>query len=161
MPSATAPLSPAKQFESFLARYSPEMQRVTRAALAKMRARLPGAVEMVYDNYQWLVIGFGPAERASEAVFSLALTPRWATLCFLLHGPKIPDPDKLLRGSGTRVRHIRLMGGANDLDTPAVKTLMSEALKLAGNPFDKGVPRAMVIKAVATKRRPRRVAANS
>jgi hypothetical protein len=40
-------------------------------ALAKMRARLPGAVELVYDNYNALAIGFGPTERTSEAVFSI------------------------------------------------------------------------------------------
>jgi len=48
-----------------------------------MRARLPGAVELVYDNHNALAIGFGPTERASDAVFSIALFPRWVSLFFL------------------------------------------------------------------------------
>jgi hypothetical protein len=48
-----------------------------------MRKLVPGAIEMVYDNYNWLVIGFGPPERPSEAIFSIVLPPGKVTLCFL------------------------------------------------------------------------------
>src|SRR5205809_6275463 len=110
--------SPAKQLDGFMAKYTPEIGRLARAILAKMRERLPGAVEMVYDNYNGLVIGFGPTDRPSEAVFSIVLFPRWVTLCFL-QGAKVPDPQKRLRGDGKQVRHIRL-ASADDLDTPGV-----------------------------------------
>src|ERR1039458_9537409 len=66
-------------------------------------ARLPGAVQLVYDNYNALVIGFGPSERASEASFSIVLYPRWVTL-FFLQGAGLPDPRRLLKGSGKVVR---------------------------------------------------------
>jgi hypothetical protein len=46
--------SPEKQLDDFIAKYSPEIGMLTRAALAKMRARLPGAIELVYDNYNAL-----------------------------------------------------------------------------------------------------------
>ena len=46
------------QLDDFLAKYTPEIRRVARAALAKMRKRLPGAVHLVYDNYNALVITF-------------------------------------------------------------------------------------------------------
>jgi hypothetical protein len=37
-------------------------------------------------------------------VFSLLVNPGgWVTLCFL-EGAHLPDPEKLLRGSGNRVR---------------------------------------------------------
>lgn len=149
-------VSPAKQLEGFLAKYSPEMRKNAKGAIAKMRKLLPGAVELVYDNYQWLVIGFSPTEKPSHAVFSLALAPRWITLCILLNGAKIPDPEKLLKGSGSRVRNVRLMGGANDLDRPAIKDLIHSAVKLAGNPYDENAPRLMIIRAVAARQRPRR-----
>ncbi len=155
MPRADPKASPARQLEGFLSKYSAAMRKTAKSALTKMRAQLPGAVEMIYDNFNWLVIGFSPTQRPSDAVFSLALAPDWVTLCFLLHGPKIPDPEKLLRGSGSRVRNVRLMGGAADLDKPAIKKLMREALKLAGDPFDQRAPRAMVVRAVAAKQRPR------
>jgi len=56
---------------------------------------------MVYDNYNGLVIGFGPTERASQGIVSLAIFPRWVTLCFIQNGPDIPDPGGLLKWRGT------------------------------------------------------------
>ena len=64
------------QIASFLAKYTPEIEAFAKAARARMRARLPGATELVYDNYNALAIGYGPSERASEAVFSIAVFPR-------------------------------------------------------------------------------------
>jgi len=104
MPAPT----PQRQLESFISKYSPEVAREGRAAIKALERLVPGAVRMVYDNYNFLVVGFGPSERASEAVLSLAFAPRWISLCFLQGGPKLPDPHKLLRGSGTVVRNVRL-----------------------------------------------------
>ena len=64
--------SPAKQLAGFLGRYDPKVAAVARAALTKIRRRVPGALELVYDNYDALVIGFGPTERASDAILSIA-----------------------------------------------------------------------------------------
>src|SRR5215475_57055 len=110
--------TPQKQLDGFIAKYTPAMQKQMKSAIRKMRARLPGAVEMVYDNYQWLVVGYGPNDRAMQAPFSLACAPDHVTLCFLRFGPQLSDPEKLLRGSGKKVRHIRLVDGI-DIDTPA------------------------------------------
>lgn len=150
----TAP-SAAAQFRGFLAKHDPAVAADARRALTKVRALVPGAIELVYDNYNALVVGFGPSERASEAVLSLAIFPRWVTLCFIQNGPEIPDPDKLLKGSGSVVRHVRL-ASAEDLDKPAVKKLIREALKLAEPPIKKSAARRMVIKAVSAKQRARR-----
>ena len=48
-----------------------------------MRARLPGAIELVYDNYNFFVIGFGPNDKPSQAIFSIAAHARGVNLCFL------------------------------------------------------------------------------
>jgi hypothetical protein len=145
--------SPAQQLAGFIARFRPEIAVLIRAARAKMRKRLPRAVEMVYDNYNALVIGFGPTERASEAIVSIVAYPRWVSLCFL-QGAHLPDPLGVLTGAGNQVRHIRLDAGAAVLDTPVIRTLISEALKFSGEPFD-GRNR-LVIKAICAKQRPRR-----
>src|SRR5262245_12030128 len=92
--------SPQVQLARFISKYSPALSCEGRSALTKLRRLAPGAVELVYDNYNWLVVGFGPSERASEAVFSLVFSPRWLALCFLQNASKLPDPQKLLRGSG-------------------------------------------------------------
>jgi hypothetical protein len=81
MPKLAA--NPKRQLDSFLAKYDPAIAAFAGRVLVKMRKRLPGAVEMVYDNYNGLVIGFGPNDRPSLAIFSIVLFPRWVTLCFL------------------------------------------------------------------------------
>jgi hypothetical protein len=146
--------SPEKQLDNFIAKYSPEIEALAREALARMRARLPGAIELVYDNYNALAIGFSPTERASDAIFSIALWPRWVSL-FFLQGADLPDPKKLLKGSGTRARHI-VLEEAEDLDKPAVQELIDRALESARTPLDSTGPGRIVIKSVSAKQRPRR-----
>src|SRR3974390_243454 len=81
---------------SCLDKYTPEVATLAKDVLSKMRARLPGAVELVYDNYNALAIGFGSTERASDAIFSIALFPRWVSL-FFLHGAQLTDPERVLK----------------------------------------------------------------
>jgi len=131
------------------------MAKEGRAALARMRALVPGATEMVYDNWNGLVVGFGPSARASEAVVSLLMTPSHVTLCFIQGGPSLPDPAKLLKGSGNVVRHMRL-ASARDLDKAAVRTLVKTAVARSDVPFAKGKRRDLVIKSISPKQRPRR-----
>jgi Domain of unknown function (DU1801) len=155
MPTSKAAASPAAQLRGFMDKYSPEVAATARAVLTWMRARLPGAIEMVYDNYNFLVIGFSPTERPSEAVFSIVLAPRWVTLCFL-HGARLDDPEKLLRGGGKRVRNIRLESGVKTLKQPAVGKLIDQALSRSPVQFDDTQKRQLVIRAVVAKQRPRR-----
>lgn len=148
--------SPREQLDGFLARYTPEVAAQAVEALERLRAHVPGALEMVYDNYNALVVGFGATERASEAVLSIAVMPRWVTLCFLA-GATLPDPQRLLRGEGKVVRHIRLCEPA-DIDRPAVRELIARAVAASPQPFDTARPGRMVIKSISAKQRPRRPA---
>ena len=154
--AATRAESPARQWSAFLSKYDPKIAALARAAVARMRKYVPGAVEIVYDNYNALVLGFGPSERASEAVMSIALYPRWVTL-FFLQGARLADPTRLLKGSGTRVRHI-VLGGVSVLDEPPVRALIHQALARADPPIDAKARRRMAIRAVSAKQRPRRPA---
>lgn len=151
--------SAEKQLAKFMARYSPEIVAIAEDALKRMRKRLPGAIEMVYDNYNALVIGFGPTERASEAIFSIALYPRWVTL-FFLEGVGLPDPEKLLMGSGKQVRSI-VLKSPSMLDLPAVQTLMKHALNRSEKKIDSKSPGRIVIKSISPKQRPRRYIAKA
>ena len=148
--------SPEAQLAGFIAKYTPEIGALAREVRAKMRARLPGAVELVYDNYNFFVIGYGPTDRPSEAVFSIVLSSRKVSLCFL-KGAGLPDPDKLLQGGGNVVRNIALED-ASVLDKPAVKALMAAALERSAKPFDKKAPTRLVIRSVSAKQRQRRPA---
>ncbi|HEV2720557.1 MAG TPA: DUF1801 domain-containing protein [Thermoanaerobaculia bacterium] len=141
-----------RQLDEFLSRYTPEIRALAGATLAKMRERLPGATQIVYDNYNALVVGFGPSERASEAVFSIALYPKRVRL-FFLNGAELPDPKTLLEGEGTTVRSI-VVEDAADLDKAPVRALMKAALK--ARPIDAKGQGRLVIRSISKKQRPRR-----
>jgi hypothetical protein len=149
-----SPKSPNGQIAGFIAKFTPEIAALIKASRAKMQRRLPHAVEMVYDNYNFLVFGFGPTERPSEAIFSIAAYARGVGLCFI-HGAKLPDPDKLLRGAGKQVRKIKLPTAAT-LDEPAVQRLIASAIARAPVPFDPTARRRLIIKSISAKQRPRR-----
>jgi hypothetical protein len=158
-PAAKPSRDADRRLAAFIDKYSPEIAALARAALAKMRQRLPGAVELVYDNYNALAIGFGPTDRTSDLVFSITLYPRWVSL-FFTQGAELPDPRKLLEGSGKRIRHI-VLADADTLDQPAVQALIAQALTRAEKPLDKKTRGGIVIKSVLAKQRPRRPAASA
>ena len=145
------------QLNGFMSKYTPAVAKEGRAVVAKMRKLLPGATQMVYDNWNFLVVGFGPSERVSDAVLSVAFAPRWIVLCFLQNGPKLPDPTKILRGSGNVVRNVRLMKAA-DFDKPAVRALIKAVLAMARVPIPKSGRGPLIIKSISAKQRPRRPA---
>lgn len=150
----SSPISPEDRLAGFIAQYTPEIAGLAEGALAKMRSYLPGATELVYDNYNALAIGFGPSDRASEAIFSIALYPRWVSL-FFLHGAGLPDPDRVLQGTGTNARHMILKSPAT-LDEPSVQILIEQALLNAAVPIDPNKPSRLVIKSVSEQQRSRR-----
>jgi hypothetical protein len=145
--------TPAQQLRIFLAKFDPRVAASARAAISRLRKMLPGATEIVYDNYNALAIGFGASERASDAIFSIAVFPRWVSL-FFLQGAKLPDPHKVLKGGGNQVRHI-VLTDLKILEQPAVERLMALALK-SGKPIDSKQRRRLIIKSISAKQRPRR-----
>jgi hypothetical protein len=110
---------------------------------------------MVYDNYNFLVIGFGPTQRPSEAFVSLAAYRGGVNLCFLQRARELPDPTSILRGTGSIVRNIALAEPA-DLDRPDVRALLEAQAALAVVPRRASEGPMLVIKSVSAKQRPRR-----
>lgn len=155
--SAATQRDPAAQLDDFLDKFTPEIAGQARHALRRMRARLPGAVELVYDNYNALAIGFGPTDRTAEAIFSIALYPRWVSLFFLMNGTRLRDSANCLEGNGNQARHIKLKSPAM-IDDPGVQDLIAQALELSEKKIDPAQPRRLIIKSVSAQQRPRRPA---
>ena len=142
------------QLDGFIARFSDKVAGETRAAVARMRQLLPGATVLVYDNYNALAIAFGASEKLADIVSSVAVYPRWCSL-FFARGSTLDDPNGLLKGEGSRVRHIVI----DDLalfDDPRVQDLMDRAM--VDVPFLKEAtpPGRVIIKSISAKQRPRR-----
>jgi hypothetical protein len=147
--------SPAKRLAAFIAKFDPAVGKLVRSARTSLRRRLPSAVELVYDNYNALVIGFGPTERASDAIVSLAVYASGVNLYFI-EGAQLSDPHRLLKGSGTQGRFIRLEDAAA-LETPAIATLLSAAVRQAHPPLRMTGHGYTVVKSVSVRQRPRRL----
>jgi hypothetical protein len=148
-----------KTLDRFISAYTPAVATIARDALARLRRMLPGAIELVYDNYNALAIGFGPTERTSDVICSLALYPRYVSL-FLMHGATLPDPEGVLEGSGKQARHVKLRTAA-DLDRPEIRALITQAVSRADPRLDDTRRRRIIIRSVSKKQRPRRPAKNT
>ena len=140
------------RLEAMIAEFDDAVAEQAREAVARMRARLPGAVIQVYDNYNALAIGFGSAATMKGLVFSIAVYPRWVSL-FFAEGAALDDPHGVLKGGGNQVRHV-VLTTPEVLDDAAVSDLMSRALER--RPIDPARPSEVVIKSVSARRRPRR-----
>ena len=116
---------------------------------------MPTAHELVYDNYNFFVIGYSPTARPSDAVISIAASANGVGLCFI-RGKGLPDPHKLLKGSGNQTRSIHLDDAAT-LTQPAVRRLIDEAIARSSAPFATRGRGPLVIRSVSAKQRPRRV----
>ena len=154
MKAAKLNTSPAKQVAAFLDKFDPKVAQVMRQCRTEMRRLLPTANELVYDNYNFFVIGYATTERASDCILSLAAAANGVILSFY-QGASLPDPAKLLFGSGKQNRFIRLPTAA-PLKSPEVLKLIRTAAAKAKTPLPKKGGGQTIIKSISAKQRPRR-----
>jgi hypothetical protein len=149
------PQTPVSQLNAFIDKFAAPVAKQIRECRAAMRQRLPTANELVYDNYNFFVIGYGPTERPSECVISLAANAKGVNLCFL-NGADLPDPHKILQGAGRQNRFVRLEQAAATLSQAEVKALITTAVSQTEPPFPKVGAGKLIIRSVSKKQRPRR-----
>lgn len=146
--------TPAKQLTAFIAKFDPSVAKLVRSARSVLRKRFPTAIELVYDNYNALAIGYSASERVSDVLFSLAVYPRWVDLYFM-YGRSLPDPNGLLQGSGKKGAFVRL-DDLSMLDHGPVKSLLEAAIQNANSSLPAKGEGYTVIKSISAKQRPRR-----
>jgi hypothetical protein len=139
---------------SFVAKFDRVNQRLIGDVRAALRGRFPAAHELVYDNYNFFVIGYSATLRPSDAVLSIAASAAGVSVC-LTHGAALADPAGLLSGAGKQTRFLRIKSAA-DLDRAEVASLLTRAASEAPVPLRDGAPGTLVIRSVSAKQRPRR-----
>jgi hypothetical protein len=151
----SANASAAKHIAAAIAKFDPANARTIRAVRAILRKRFPTAYELVYDNYNFFVIGYCATERSSSCVLSLVADANGVALSFY-RGADVPDPKHVLEGTGKQNRFIRLRNGADEFARPDVAAVIDTAEALAPYPMREKGRIVSIIRAVAAKQRPRR-----
>jgi hypothetical protein len=141
-----------KQLKGFIAKFDSNHQAVIRAARKALRERFPTATELVYDNYNFFVIGYGPTERPSDSIISIAAAANGVGLCFI-RGASLPDPARILQGSGKQTRFVRLPS-ADILKKPEIQTLLILADR-AKTPMPAQGKGRLIVRSISAKQRPR------
>ena len=123
--------------------------------LTRLRRAFPGTYELVYDYAKSVVVAFGASERGHEAIVALAVFPDSVRLYF---DKSLPDPGRLLEGSGSKVRAVTLED-ASDMDGADIKSLIEAAIEHAGVSLPRThLPTRMVIKSASKKHAARKTA---
>jgi hypothetical protein len=143
-----------QQVRSFIAKFEPKHQTLIRAVRKALRKRFPTAQELVYDYDSFFVIGYCATERGSDSIVSIAAGASGLRLYFI-NGPKLPDPKKILLGSGKQTRFIRLES-VKVLTRPEVQALIAAALARAKFPLRETGRGKLIIKSISAKQGPRR-----
>jgi hypothetical protein len=149
--------SPSKQLEAFIAKFDAPNQSLIRATRRALRKRFPTAHELVYDNYNFFVIGYSPTERPSDSLLSIAAGASGVGLCFI-QGARLEDPKKLLSGGGRQTRFLRIPS-VDVFDDPDVAALIAAAESDAKTPMPATGRGRLVIRSISAKQRPRRKSA--
>jgi hypothetical protein len=148
--------SAEREVTRFVAKFDSRVARLIRSTRQAVRKLMPTANELVYDNYNFFVIGFSSTERPSDALVSLACSAKGVSLCFI-YGATLPDPDGILQGGGNQTRFVRLESAAT-LAEPPVVALIRAAKAQADPPLRSTGRRVTIVRSVSAKQRARRAA---
>jgi hypothetical protein len=130
--SAVARRAAEAELQMLVVKFAPTHRRLVTAMRRSLRKRLPAAHEVVYEYRDCFVISFSPNENGYEGVLAIRGSEEGVKLYFQ-RGKDLPDPEKLLKGSGqTRWIHVE---GASTLARPAIARLIGEALARNSVPF--------------------------
>jgi hypothetical protein len=88
---------PEDQLRNFIEKFEPRHQAIIRGARKKLRKRFPTATELVYDNYNFFVIGFSPNDRPSDCIVTVAAAANGVGLCFV-RGARLLRSGQIVAG---------------------------------------------------------------
>jgi hypothetical protein len=122
---------PNPEYLAFLSPFPAAIQKLALATRALVlgecaHAGQSGVTELIYDAYNAVASGYSYTGRASDCFIHIAVYARWVNLGFN-RGSLLPDPERVLQGSGRWIRHIRIAEPA-DLKDSAVRTFVRAAI---------------------------------
>jgi hypothetical protein len=153
----TTSRDPETQLQGFIDKFEPEHQALIHSMRKALRKRMPSANELVWDNYNFFVVGYSTTERPSDTIVAIAAAANGVGLSFY-RGATLPDPQKILLGSGAQNRFLRFES-AKKLALPDVKALIDAAIAQAETPLPERGKGKLIIRSISAKQKPRRKSA--
>lgn len=148
--SVNEKLTPEYQLKSFIDKWKPEEQKLIRSVRAALRKQFPTANELAYDYGRSIVISYSPTENGIDGIVAISLRDTGLSL-FFNQGPTLPDPKKILKGSGKQTRYISIES-ARDLTQPDVKAMIAAAIEHALMPLATEGKGKLMIRGAAAKK---------
>ncbi len=118
-----------RQIADFLRPYSEEMRAFAQDLRAYLREETKPAFELAGKSAQSFNIGYGFTTTSWDCFCAIIVYRKHINISFP-SGASLPDPEGLLHGTGTRVRHLKIKE-LEDVRTPAVRKLLRDARKKA------------------------------
>ena len=111
-------------FDEVVGAAPPEIQALAHAARALLADVMPGITEVPWARQKIAGYGIGPKKMSQHFCY---LAPYKKHLNFgFMYGAHLPDPHKLMEGSGKDLRHIKIRS-ATELEQPALRELIEQA----------------------------------
>ena len=112
-----------------IAAAAPDVRDLAVRTRALVRAALPDDVLETVDGND---IGFGWTAGYTGLICVISVYSRWVNLG-VVDGSTLPDPHRLLQGTGRRHRYVRITR-ASDLEQPGLQELLAAASARARRP---------------------------
>jgi hypothetical protein len=146
---------PIPELLKFLSAYDKPVVALALALRKKVLTAAPMATETIYDAYNAVAIGYSFTGRLKEGFCHIAVYPQHVNLGFNW-GTELPDPHKLLEGTGKRTRHVTLRN-LSDVKDPRLGPLLRIAIQnghiLALSANVPVIPPQSIVKAIYARRR--------
>lgn len=149
--SAVARRAAEAELRTLITKFAPAQQRLIGVMRRWLRKRLPTAHEVVYEYRDCFVISYSPSEHGYEGVLAIRASKEGVRLYFN-QGKGLPDPEKLLQGSGGQTRWLPVEG-VSTLARPEVVRLVDTAIARNCVPFARTGRGPVVIRSTTAKRR--------
>ena len=123
-PARTNKVMPGKEVADLLAGFAPEVRNLALAARAFVLEMTPDISERVDVKARMIGYSYGP--KYADMVGMIMPTKAGVSLG-IAYAMELPDPKKLLEGTGKLHRHVKLKS-MSDLESAALKALLTASV---------------------------------
>lgn len=140
------------QVHQFLLPYPPDVRELLLEVRDRLVAILPPCVETLWDATNVVGFGYGFTERNADTFLHLPAYTKYINLGFNF-GAHLDDPEGRLKGTGARIRHLRITK-VEEFEDPYVHRLIEQAVAMAPHAGTNVAERSVVRVMEGPKRRP-------